>query len=206
MVLGTARLADRARAEGARTVIIDTTGLAEGPVGRALKYHKVLAARVECLLAVEREQELQETVALLGAICPVIHRLPPGPEAVDRNRAERKAYREARYRAHFQGGKVRCVDRVCVFGPEWAPNFPPNEDRPVAGTVAGLLRQDGFCLGLGLVKEADASRALVYTACQNLDAVAAIQLGKLRLDRDAEFLEERLPLPASLSLPEPPGS
>jgi polynucleotide 5'-kinase involved in rRNA processing len=206
MVLGTARLADRARSDGARTVIIDTTGLAEGPVARALKYHKALAAGVDCVLAVQREQELQETVALLATICPVIHRLPPEPEAVDRSRAERKAYREARYREHFQGGKVRCVDRVCVFGPDWAPGLPPSEDRPVTGTVAGLRRQDGFCLGLGLVKEADASRALLYTACQSLDVVAAVQLGKLRLDRDAEFAEERLPLPAPLSRPVPPGS
>jgi polynucleotide 5'-kinase involved in rRNA processing len=190
MVVGTARLADRARSEGARTVIIDTTGLAQGPVARALKYHKALAARVDCLLALERKRELEETVALLGAICPVVHRLPPEPEAVDRSRAQRKSYREARYREHFQDGKIRCLDRVLVFNPEWAPTPPPSEDRPMSGTVAGLLSQEGFCLALGLVKEAEASRALVYTACDNLDTVAAVQLGTLRLDREAEFAEE----------------
>ena len=201
MIVGTARLADRARSQGAQTVIIDTTGLAEGPVARALKYHKALAARVDCLLALERQRELEETIALLGTICPVVHRLPPEPEAVDRSRAERKAYRETRYREHFQGGKIRCVDRVFVFGPDWAP--PCGEDRPVPGTVVGLVSREGFCLGLGLVKDAEAGRALVYTACEHLDAVAAVQLGKLRLDREAEFAEERLPLPPSIPRPAP---
>jgi len=205
-VVGTARLADRARSQGAKTVIIDTTGLAAGPVGRALKYHKALCARVDCVLALQRHDELEETIALLAAICPVVHRLSPDSEAVDRSRAERKAYREARYREHFQGGKLRCLDRVFVFGPDWTGPPPPSEDRPMGGTVAGLLSRDGFCLGLGLVKDAEAGRALVYTACADLKAVAAVQLGRLRIDREAEFAEQRAPLPASLQRTAPPDS
>ncbi len=38
-VVGTAMLAQRARAEGARTMIIDTTGMVGDPLGPLLKYH-----------------------------------------------------------------------------------------------------------------------------------------------------------------------
>ncbi len=190
-VVGTARLAEHARKEGADTVVVDTTGLVEGPVGRALKYHKALAAGADCILAVERHCELDQMLTLLRGVCPKIDRVRPVPEAKDRDRLERRAYREDRYRAHFRGGGVRSFDAACLIGSDWAPPPVPNGAEPLVGTVVGLLDRKGFCLGLGLIEEFQPDQLSVYTACSTPEAVVRVQAGRVRLDRHADFSEVR---------------
>src|SRR5579862_1153996 len=46
IVTGAARLAARARSVGAARIVIDSSGLVDGPLGRVLKYHKAIAAGV----------------------------------------------------------------------------------------------------------------------------------------------------------------
>jgi len=190
-VVGTARLVQRAREEGAQTVVVDTTGFVEGSPGLALKYHKALAARVDCVVALQRSDELREMLELLEGICPVIYHLRPVPEAEDRSAAERKAYREARYREHFMGGEVRRIDHARLIGSNWAPAISLSPDDLPPGTVAGLLDQGGYCLGLGLIEEVQIDRLALFTACEVLDAVDRVQVGRLCLDRAAGFAEVR---------------
>src|SRR5262249_29911903 len=63
-VVGTARLVEYAR-QHVPVLLIDTNGLVEGPLGRTLKYHKALAIRVDHLVALQREAELEPLLALL---------------------------------------------------------------------------------------------------------------------------------------------
>lgn len=190
-VVGTARLVERARAEGARTVVVDTTGFVEGPSGLALKYHKALAARVDCVVALQRSDELRETIELLEGICQTIYRQRPVPKARDRSASERKAYRESRYRDHFKGAEVRLLDHARLVGSNWAPRTSLGRGELPPGTVAGLLDREGFCLGLGLIEDIRADRLALFTACERLDAVGQVQVGRIRLDRAAGFAEVR---------------
>lgn len=190
-VVGTGRLAQRARAEGAQTVVIDTTGLVDGPLGRLLKYHKALAAGVDRVVAIQRGCELEPTLALLDRICPVIYRLQPVHQAENRSPLERKAYREARFREHLHCANVLSFDRCRLVGLDWAPGAFQGPRQPPPGTLVGLLDRNGFCLALGMIEDAQADRLLVYTPLKDPEHVACLQLGKMRLNRAAGFSEIR---------------
>jgi polynucleotide 5'-hydroxyl-kinase GRC3/NOL9 len=190
-VVGTARLVGRARAEGARTVLIDTTGLVSDGVGCALKYHKALAAGVDCLVALERAAELQAVLALVGTICPTMHRADVQPEAKDRTLEQRRGYRQERYQAYFREAGVVQIDSSRLIGANWLSNPLKNRDYPAPGTVVGLLDAAGFCLGIGLVEKILPTRLVVHTPYSDPAAVASLKLGKIRLDRQADYAETR---------------
>jgi polynucleotide 5'-hydroxyl-kinase GRC3/NOL9 len=185
-VVGTARLARRARALGVQTLLVDPTGLVAGPVGRVLKYHKALAVGADRVIALQRAAELEPLLALLEGPCPVSHRLSPVPEAHDRSPAERKSYREARFRAHLHAGCLLPFDPGRLLGPDWAPGWGPVAATALPDTVVGLLDAEGFCLALGVLEEAGPDRLGVYTAWRRPDAVARVQIGRLRLTRLGE--------------------
>jgi len=187
--VGTARLAQRARAEGTQTIVIDTTGLIDPPAGGVLKYHKALAAGVGCIVAIQRGDELEPMLTLLSGICPRVHRLPPGPEARDRDAAERKAYRQQRYEAHFANGKVVPFPSASLIPPSWTMQPSESGQYPPPGTVVGLLDQEGFCLGLGIIEEVQPDWLAVYTAWKRVKAVVRVRAGKMRLDRHTGFGE-----------------
>jgi polynucleotide 5'-hydroxyl-kinase GRC3/NOL9 len=189
-VVGTAKLAGRARSQKAGTILIDTAGLVEGGVARALKYHKALAAGVACVLAIQRSDELEDLVGLLSRICPNIVRLRPALDAEDRSLAERKACREQRYREYFAGGVVYRFDAEMV-GPSKGWHVGAEGQEPELGTVVGLLDDRGYCLGLGTLEEAKENRFAVFCKLKNPPLVGRLQLGTLRLDRQAGFAEIR---------------
>jgi polynucleotide 5'-hydroxyl-kinase GRC3/NOL9 len=188
-VVGTAKLAQHARRKGARTILVDTTGLVEGAAARALKYHKALAAGVESVVGIERAGELEDMLRLLDGICPTVVRLQPALEATDRNLAERKAYRENKYREYFRDVAMQSFDRSSLIGPGGAWEMNGNRSQLVAGTIVGLLDRDGFCLGLGLIEEAESDRLTIFTSCKHPAAVVRLQLGKVRLNRRDGFTE-----------------
>jgi polynucleotide 5'-hydroxyl-kinase GRC3/NOL9 len=190
-VVGTARLAARARAEGAGTVLIDTTGLVDGGAALALKYHKALASGIDCLVALQRGAESEAVVSLLSGICPTVHRAAVPPEGKDRGAEERRAYRQERYRTYFREAAPLPLDASRLIGANWAPNPLKNRDYPAPGTAVGLLDGSGFCLGIGLIEKILPNRLVLFTPWTDAAAVASLKLGKIRLDRQADFAESR---------------
>ncbi len=180
-VVGTARLVDRARAAGARTIIIDTTGLVEGPMGRVLKYHKTVAAGVDCVVAVQYSAELEPILSVLESPARTIHRLSPSPHARDRTPGQRKAWREEQYRRCFHDCRPHRFPSASIIGTDWQPLTGWRVDR---GTVVGLLDRGGFCIGLGLVDKTDADGVYVIAPHPDQQGIARVQVGKVRLAMD----------------------
>jgi polynucleotide 5'-kinase involved in rRNA processing len=187
-VVGAVRLAERARQAGAQAVVVDTTGLAQGSVGHVLKYHKVAALAPEHVVALQQADELEPLLTLLAGLCPSLYRLRPAAEAHDRSASERKQYREDRFRRHFQGAEVIPFPPDRLVNRDWSVGGLAAGQLPVPGTLVGLLDSHGFCLGLGLLEEAGPSRLGVYTSWRRPEAVARLQLGRLRLTRQGEEL------------------
>src|SRR5581483_4897683 len=185
-VVGTARLAHRARHEGNEIVVIDPTGLILDPVGRVLKYHKALAAQVSTVVAVQRNRELEPLLELLSGVGVQVVRLAAAPQAHDRTLPQRQEFREARFRLHLQGATTIHVPRALLLGPDWLPGSGP---APAHGSVLGLLDREGFCLGLGLFEAADADGIDVFTACNRPSDVTRVQPGRVRLTRDGREIE-----------------
>jgi polynucleotide 5'-kinase involved in rRNA processing len=189
-VVGASRLVERARNEGADSIVIDTTGLVEGPLGRVLKYHKSLACGVDQVVGLSRGEELEPLLALLEGACAGAERLRPAPQARDRPPPERKRWRESRYQAYFRAAEACQFDSRRLLGGDWASGAEVQR-RVRSGALVGLLDERGYCLGLGIVRELRNGRVIVDTPCQELAAVARVQLGKVRLDPSAHFSESR---------------
>jgi polynucleotide 5'-hydroxyl-kinase GRC3/NOL9 len=183
-VAGTARLADRARASGAEPVVIDTGGLVDGPLGRLLKYHKAVAARVSDVVAVAERDELGPLLALLETVARV-HRLPPVPAARARGREERRRYRERGFRTLLRGARLLRFDLRRAIGPGWSTGA---DDAPPAGTLVGLLDRDAFCVGVGTVHAARGRVLEVRARRPAPGAVAWLRLGTLRVTPGGEEL------------------
>jgi len=184
-VVGTARLAARARDGGAATVVIDPSGLAQGALGSLLKYHKAVAAGVDEVVAIQLNAELEPLLALLSGPRRAIHRLAAVAEATDRSSEERRDYREAGFRAHFAGGHSHRIGRERLIDLDWSLGGAGN---PAAGTVVGLIDRRGFCLRIGLLEPVRRGGLAVYARWRRWSAVEWVQLGRPRLTRRGEAL------------------
>jgi polynucleotide 5'-hydroxyl-kinase GRC3/NOL9 len=187
-VVGTVRLAERARQEQVQFLLIDTSGLVQGARGRLLKYHKAVAVGATQIVAIQQTAELEPLLALLTGPCPTCHRLAPVPAARDRSLAERRQYREARFRTHLAGGNVVVFPAERVLSSDWSTGAALDGETLIPGTVAGLLDEQGYCLGLGRIEEVNPNQLAVYTAWPRPEAVARVQVGKVRLGRDGNEL------------------
>jgi polynucleotide 5'-hydroxyl-kinase GRC3/NOL9 len=184
MVAGTAALVRRARAGGAELVVIDTSGLVAGAMGRAVKYHEAVATGAEDVVVLQRGRELEPLVRVLAGAVARVHRVMPAAPARDRTRAERQDYRHERFRAHFAGATVQRFRRAQLL--DLAGSL--GSEMPLPGTVLGLLDASGFCLGLGVHVETRRETVDVSTAVRESDAVARLQVGSLRLGPDYDEL------------------
>ena len=180
-VVGTARLVNYARQQQIQILLIDTTGLVDGPLGHVLKYHKAVAIRADHVVAIQHNSELEPLLALLQGVCRTIHRLAPAAEACDRSLSERKRYRQTRFQAHFREGGILEFKPSQLLGLDWMPGPASENSRPLPGTVVGLLDRQGFCLGLGLLDEMWPERLPVFTSWRDPEAVRWVQIGKVRL-------------------------
>jgi polynucleotide 5'-kinase involved in rRNA processing len=189
-VVGTARLVERARYEGARSIVIDTGGLVEGSVARILKYHKVVAAGVTRVVAVQRLSELQELTALLEQPGGGSIHCRSSPYAYDRSTADRKVYRQRCYAEHFARAQRYELDARLLIERDWTTGTSGPHIHALPGTVVGLLDRFGYCLALGLVDALRSDRITVVTSWHEQEAIARLQLGRIRLRR-ADFEETR---------------
>jgi polynucleotide 5'-hydroxyl-kinase GRC3/NOL9 len=87
---------------GKRPVLINTTGLATGEIGRALKTEKINSARPDLIIGLETSNELKYLDAFARAGAEVV-KFRPHPRVTSRSRAMRESLRAAAFRAHFQG-------------------------------------------------------------------------------------------------------
>jgi polynucleotide 5'-hydroxyl-kinase GRC3/NOL9 len=92
----------RARAAGAELVIVDTSGLVDAGIGRALKAAKVDLLRPRHIAALQRKDEVEHLLAPYRTRDdPKVWRLPQSRATKPRDRDERKAKRERQFAAYF---------------------------------------------------------------------------------------------------------
>lgn len=133
------RLAEKASAMGAEILLIDTTGLVHGPLGRRLKFHKIELLAPQHLIALQRESELEPILRLCeGRKSLNISRLPVSPHATPRSHQARRAYRAQRFLDYFQwSSPLELSLREIGIQGRW-----PQGGRPLDGSeLRGLSKQ-----------------------------------------------------------------
>lgn len=151
MIDGSKRMVDICK-EKSEISFMDTTGLISGEIGRALKIGKIRAIKPEHIIAIQRHDELEHILKLIGDIH--IHRFKASSMAKCRDREDRMRYRKKKFLDYFNESKVsefllnqHDVGFFCN-GKSFSLKDRDFED----GTIIGLNRNNDT-MALGIVVE-----------------------------------------------------
>jgi polynucleotide 5'-hydroxyl-kinase GRC3/NOL9 len=175
----TARLVARALAEGCDRVLVDTSGLVQGDLGRALKRVKIDRVRPDVVIALERAGECEPILSAYASGPPTIVRLPAA-RTTPRSAASRRQQRMRALDAHLAGSAPVTLDLARV------PARPVPTRRglaviDIAGVLVGLDDHDGRTRGLGWIRAIDARKArLTVETAVDGEAIAAVAIGRER--------------------------
>jgi polynucleotide 5'-hydroxyl-kinase GRC3/NOL9 len=179
-VEATARLVQRARAAGCTRVLVNTSGLVEGPFGRALKRLKIERVAPDLLVVLERGAECEAIVAPYAAARrPAVLRLGAAP-TTRRSAAVRREARHRGLETHLAGATTVTLDLAHV-GIRAAPSERDPLLLPLDGVLVGLATREGETLGLGVVRELDVEQArLTVLTRVDIERVATVMIGRER--------------------------
>ncbi|MCS6862415.1 MAG: Clp1/GlmU family protein, partial [Abditibacteriales bacterium] len=109
-LIGTKKMADAALRAGAEVVIVDTTGLVHGSLGRELKSRKIEILMPSFVLALQRYGELEPILRGWEHSAHVhIHRLNVSEQVQKKSPPQRQATREEKFRQHFALAQLRTL-------------------------------------------------------------------------------------------------
>ncbi len=110
-VIGTKRMVEKAFALGVDRVLVSTSGLIQGELGRTLKQHKIDLVDPDLLCCLQRGDECEPILKpyTLGRR-PEVLRLAPGPVGRKRSQEERRRHRERTLQAYFHGARTLHLD------------------------------------------------------------------------------------------------
>jgi polynucleotide 5'-hydroxyl-kinase GRC3/NOL9 len=110
-VVGTRVLVDRALALGFDKIVIDTSGLVRGDIGRRLKQAKIDVLRPDLVVALQREGECESILhAYAAASRPRVVRVPAFVPVGRRTPADRRRHRERALAVHLAGARPITLD------------------------------------------------------------------------------------------------
>lgn len=186
-VVGARRLLDKALQWGAQFVVVDTTGLVAGDVGFQLKYHKIEALGPSDVVAIERDGELRPILRALKGRCLAIHSVKPHPEVRSRDFGQRQSYRALRWREYLSEAReaVLPLGEKPVVHPA-LPLLGPEGLERMKGRALGLIGEEGFALGVGVLMGVEGDRLRILTPLEDLGGVVLIQVGAYNLFQDAQ--------------------
>jgi polynucleotide 5'-hydroxyl-kinase GRC3/NOL9 len=163
-VVGTRRMLDLARAGRFPRIIIDTSGLVSGALGRTLKQAKIDVTDPDLLICLEHAGECDHVAAAYAGGRPEVMRLPAATAARSRSAEARRRYRQGRLDAYFASARRLALDlrHVRVRGPGGEALAAGPGSRVVEGTLAGLLDRTRATLGLGIVRGIDGGAGVLH--------------------------------------------
>lgn len=133
-------------------LIIDTTGLVTGPIGRLYKQYKIDLLRPDVVLAVQNTDELEHILspyALMNR--PAIMRIKASSLAMAKGVPLRTCFRAERFRAYFLGSSVFEVD-MNRCGVRYTRD---GGGKDLEGRLMSFRDRSGSDICLGVIEKAD---------------------------------------------------
>lgn len=189
VITGAAMLVRAAREAGCEAVLVDTTGLVDGPLGRVLKLHKCLAVQADRAIIVD-ESERTDLAAILDAAGIRVRVIPPSPHSRNRTWEERRAYRESLFQSYFARTEVICVATSDVITADWHRGLTPSAASSACGRLCGLLDDRMYCRGLAIVDALGPGCVFLRTPEADVSWLKAVQLGRLQLSLQGRELRK----------------
>lgn len=139
-------------------LIIDTTGLIAGPIGRLYKQYKIDLLRPDVILAVQKNGELEHIISPYALMrSPVIIRLKPSTLSRIKGIPVRSGFRAERFRAYFEGSRVFEVD-MNKCGVRYTRD---GGDEELEGRLLSFRDHTGSDICLGVIEKAALAEGLL---------------------------------------------
>ncbi|MEN6371779.1 MAG: Clp1/GlmU family protein [Armatimonadota bacterium] len=117
-VVGTGRMVDEAAARSADLIVVDTSGLVKGSIGRDLKLYKIDLISPLYIVGLAKSRELDPILSVLSRIDKYnVYKLPVSSEVRTKQKEFRTARRQAQFHEYFQNSNrhfIRLDDIVCA--------------------------------------------------------------------------------------------
>ncbi|MDN7023872.1 AAA family ATPase [Methanoculleus sp. FWC-SCC1] len=180
---GAKRLLETAVSAGASAVILDSPGYISGDAAFEFQFQMIDLLQPDHIVALQRGRELERLLANFRRHPGIrIHRLGISPAVITRPPAERRRYREEKFRAYFVGAEVHEVSlrRLGLHG------RVPDLRKPVQvhRRLVALCDRWNFAIALGVIGSADPETRRMQVLMPPVDRsrAASIQFGSLYLD------------------------
>ena len=183
------RLRDRAHAEGADLVVVDTSGMVSGIWGQLVKYYKVDTLEPDMVIGLQRGGELDPVLGVIQRFFGTeILTAGVHPSVELSSVEERMEQRERAMARYFEGELSRFRVKPTVFMPSLPPLFDLAQlDRLLVGLSDGA----GGFTGIGFLEHLRDEGALRLVA-PVAEPPKALRLGSVRLD--AQYRAKRVDL------------
>ena len=194
---GVKRMVEKAISRGAEIIVVDTTGLVYGELGKELKRRKIDLLSPRFILALQRTGEIEHILGLYkGNPSFGIHRLPVSEGVKSRSQEERSLYRRKKFGEYFARARSRelAVDGVELEGKvvdSGGFSIPLDCSIGVKGLLLGLKDVNDETLALGMIEGfiQEGGRLRISTPLNEVENVRILQLSSLKLT--PSFEEER---------------
>ncbi len=180
LVMGVARVVNRAREAGARLIVVDTTGFIAGVYGQSLNFHVLDAARPDFMVAFERGGEMEPLTGIAQRFTSAeVLELDATGYMTSLSVEDRMTAREQRFATYFESAS-RWRVKPTVF----MPTVPPEFDLGLLdGLVVGMEDGKGTCVGIGLL-EYDGAEEILRMVSPITEGVRGLRLGSVKISRD----------------------
>jgi len=180
-VVGLRKLMDKALERRVDFTLIDTTGLVTGEAGFQLKFYEIEITDPTHLVAIEREGELEPILkAFVGRSKPKQYVILPSEKVRRRDLTQRQHYRQQKLSLYFKNSEILNFEKGLL------KNFKGDQSFPLDGRIVGLLDEEGFALGIGVITGIKEREIEVLTPIKAQEAVKALWLGEVKLEGGAQ--------------------
>ncbi len=180
---GAKRLLETAVSAGTSAVILDSPGYISGDAAFEFQFQMIDLLQPDHVIALQRGRELERLLANFRRHPGItIHRLGISPAVIVRSAAERRRYREEKFRDYFAGAEIH---EVPSRGLGLHGSVPDLRRHPqVHRRLVALCDRKNFVLALGTIESIDPERRLMRILMPPGDRseTASIQFGSLYLD------------------------
>jgi polynucleotide 5'-hydroxyl-kinase GRC3/NOL9 len=176
---GSKRMVDFCK-EKSEIIIVDTTGLISGEIGRALKIGKIRAIKPEHIIAVQRNDELEHILNLIEGI--PIHRIRASSLAKGRDRENRVHYRKKKFLDYFDMKEISefLLNQNDVRFFYNSKSFNLREGDFKKGTIIGL-NHNADTMGLGAVIETIDDSVIFKSPIKSLKGINRVLFGDMEI-------------------------
>jgi len=187
LVVGSKIIVEKAEKE-CDLLIVDTTGLVRGGIGKVLKLSLIDTLRPDVVLAFSLENELNHILFPLRKLdSPRIYKLPVSSEVKVKDVSARFSYRQLKFKEYFK--KAREVE-FSLDEVEFDVNFNSNE---VDFSLVSLRDRHNRDTALGIIKSFDdrEGRIVVFSPVSTPENVRRIVVGRLKITPEGHQLPWR---------------